>query len=362
MTAEHDRLEENRTGAATGWRGARTSASASGAPCARTTAPAGTPGTTSRTTRRARAPTAGARTASRHQRRPQRLCFSLALWNGVDPILKERMFGLTNSEGNHGEDVKEYWFYLDSTPTHSYMKMLYKYPQREFPYDDLVATNGRAQPRRVRVRADRHRHLRREPLLRRLRRVRQGRARRHPHRGDRAQPRSRRGDAAPAADAVVSQHWAWGSGGAAPSLEPRRPATPPACAPPTPSWAMAAVLRRLGRAAVLRERDEQRAPLRRAQRRGRTSRTASTTTSCDGGPTPSTPRARAPRRRRCTSSCWRPARAPACALRLMPRRPARAGAEPLGAEFDACWRRGAPRPTSSTRRSSPRRSTRTRPT
>ena len=73
----------------------------------------------------------------------QRLCFSLALWNGADPILKERMFGLTNSQGNHGEDVKEYWFYLDSTPTHSYMKMLYKYPQREFPYNDLVATNGR---------------------------------------------------------------------------------------------------------------------------------------------------------------------------------------------------------------------------
>jgi hypothetical protein len=72
-----------------------------------------------------------------------RMCFSLALWNGVDPILKERMFGLTNSQGNHGEDVKEYWFYLDSTPTHSYMKVLYKYPQREFPYVDLVATNGR---------------------------------------------------------------------------------------------------------------------------------------------------------------------------------------------------------------------------
>jgi hypothetical protein len=73
----------------------------------------------------------------------QRLCLSIALWNGVDPILKERMFGLTNGQGNHGEDVKEYWFYLDSTPTHSYMKMLYKYPQRPFPYDDLVQTNGR---------------------------------------------------------------------------------------------------------------------------------------------------------------------------------------------------------------------------
>ena len=73
----------------------------------------------------------------------QRLCFALALWNGRDPILKERMFGLTNSEANHGEDVKEYYFYLDSTPTHSYMKYLYKYPQAEYPYRDLMETNRR---------------------------------------------------------------------------------------------------------------------------------------------------------------------------------------------------------------------------
>jgi len=73
----------------------------------------------------------------------QRLCFALALWNGKDPILKERLFGLTNSEGNHGEDVKEYYFYLDSTPTHSYMKYLYKYPQAAYPYADLVETNRR---------------------------------------------------------------------------------------------------------------------------------------------------------------------------------------------------------------------------
>ncbi len=70
-----------------------------------------------------------------------RLCFALALWNEADPILKERLFGLTNAEGNHGEDVKEYYFFLDNTPTHSYMKALYKYPQRAFPYTDLVATN-----------------------------------------------------------------------------------------------------------------------------------------------------------------------------------------------------------------------------
>src|ERR1700729_2222495 len=76
----------------------------------------------------------------------QTLCFSLALWNGKDPILKERMFGLTNSEGNHGEDVKEYYFYLDSTPTHSYMKLLYKYPQRAFPYAQLLEENRRRGP------------------------------------------------------------------------------------------------------------------------------------------------------------------------------------------------------------------------
>src|SRR6187549_1382270 len=73
----------------------------------------------------------------------QRLCFALAVWNERDPILKERLFGLTNSEANHGEDVKEYYFYLDSTPTHSYMKYLYKYPHAAYPYADLVETNGR---------------------------------------------------------------------------------------------------------------------------------------------------------------------------------------------------------------------------
>ena len=76
----------------------------------------------------------------------QILCFALALWNGRDPILKERMFGLTNKEGNHGEDVKEYYFYLDATPTNSYLRLLYKYPQAAYPYDDLVSTNrGRSR-------------------------------------------------------------------------------------------------------------------------------------------------------------------------------------------------------------------------
>src|SRR5579863_3825522 len=71
----------------------------------------------------------------------QYICLALALWNGRDPILKERLFGLTNSEGNHGEDVKEIYYYLDATPSHSYLKMLYRYPQAEYPYARLVAEN-----------------------------------------------------------------------------------------------------------------------------------------------------------------------------------------------------------------------------
>ena len=100
-------------------------------------------GLLSPTIRPARAPIAGAKTAwPGSPTTSNDLCFALALWNGKDPILKERLFGLTNSEGNHGEDVKEYYFYLDSTPTHSYMKYLYKYPQAAYP----VRRSGRDEP------------------------------------------------------------------------------------------------------------------------------------------------------------------------------------------------------------------------
>src|SRR5438309_5707876 len=75
--------------------------------------------------------------------REQRLCLAFAFWNGNDPILKERIFGLTGPEGNHGEDAKEYWFFEDSTPTHSWMRWRYRYPQAEFPYEQLVEENGR---------------------------------------------------------------------------------------------------------------------------------------------------------------------------------------------------------------------------
>ena len=92
--------------------------------------------------------------------RHQKICFALALWNGQDPILKERLFGLTGNEGNHGEDVKEYYFYVDSTPTHSYMKYLYKYPQAAFPYAFLVDENRRRGEARAGIRTDRDRRIR----------------------------------------------------------------------------------------------------------------------------------------------------------------------------------------------------------
>jgi hypothetical protein len=86
----------------------------------------------------------------------QLLCLGLALWNGKDPIIKERLFGLTGPEGNHGEDCKEQYYYLDGVPTHAYMKMLYKYPQREFPYKKLVEENKLQRKERPGVRIDGH--------------------------------------------------------------------------------------------------------------------------------------------------------------------------------------------------------------
>ena len=131
----------------------------------------------------ARGPTAGTRTVSAgicDDR--QTLCFALAFWNGRDPILKERIFGLAGPQGNHGEDAKEYWWYLDSTPTHSWMRWRYMYPQAEFPYARLVAENGRAARAEPEFELARHRHLRRRPLLGDHRRLRQGARRGHPAR------------------------------------------------------------------------------------------------------------------------------------------------------------------------------------
>ena len=143
---------------------------------------AATRGSTFPTITRARAPIAGARTGSRASATTeQRLCFALALWNGKDPILKERLFGLTNAEGNHGEDVKEYYFYLDSTPTHSYMKYLYKYPQARFPYDDLVADQRQRGAARTPSTSYRHRRVRRETATSTCSSSTQGLARGHLH-------------------------------------------------------------------------------------------------------------------------------------------------------------------------------------
>ncbi len=135
----------------------------------------------------------------------QRLCFALALWNGRDPILKERLFGLTNSEGNHGEDVKEYYFYLDSTPTHSYMKYLYKYPQAAYPYMDLVETNRRRSRDEMEYELldtgvfDEDRYF--DVFVEYAKA-----SRRCPDQDLDPQPRPGSGAAAPSADAVVSQY------------------------------------------------------------------------------------------------------------------------------------------------------------
>ena len=312
---EQARLEESRRTGRTGSSGGPTSASGSGARSARTTARTATPGTTSPTTRPARAPTAGARTAwpaSRDDK--QRLCFALALWNGRDPILKERLFGLTNSEGNHGEDVKEYYFYLDSTPTHSYMKYLYKYPQAAYPYDDLVddqrrarastsrstscstpasstrtatSTSSSSTPRRPRGYPDPDHG--RQPRARRPRRCtccrRSGSATPGP---GAAAAASRELREHPAASVVAAQHTASLAQESLPRLLP--------------------VLRGRADAAVHRERDQR--PRLSARPTPRpTSRTASTTTSCTASRTRSTPPGAGPRPPRTTRSPSPPARA-----------------------------------------------------
>ena len=105
----------------------------------------------------------------------QRLCLSLALWNGRDPILKERAFGLTGPQGNHGEDVKEYWWYLDAIPSHAWNRWRYHYPQSAFPYQDVIDTNARRELLPARVRAAGYRRVRRGQVLDHRGALRQGR-------------------------------------------------------------------------------------------------------------------------------------------------------------------------------------------
>ena len=215
----------------------------------------------------------------------QRLCFALALWNGKDPILKERLFGLTNSEGNHGEDVKEYYFYLDSTPTHSYMKYLYKYPQAAYPYADLVETNRRRSRHEFEYELldtgvfDEDRYFDvfveyakagPEDILVQI---------------TVSQPGPGSGRAAPPADALVPQRLVVVDCQTAPksrcSSRSRDRRARVRSRRLTRCWATIPVLRRRRAAALYGERNEQRAALsRRTPTPARTSRTASTTTWC----------------------------------------------------------------------------------
>ena len=234
----------------------------------------------------------------------QNWCLGLALWNGADPILKERIFGLSGPEGNHGEDVKEYWWYVDSTPTHSWMRWRYHYPQREFPYDDLRgrATRGAAATSRSTssstpasstttgtgsvtvdyAKADPHDLLHARspwPTTARTRRT-----------------------LARAADAVVPQHLGVGVAEPAPTTGRGRRRSArrgrPAARPSTASaGALDAGRRRRARAAVLRQRDQRRSGSRRCRAARRTRRTASTTTSSHGAPTVNPAHESAPRRR-----------------------------------------------------------------
>ena len=159
--------------------------------------------------------------------RHQKICFALALWNGRDPILKERLFGLTGNEGNHGEDVKECYYYLDSTPTHSYMKFLYKYPQAEFPYEQLVDENRRRGKLDREFELTRHGRLRREPLFRCLRRVRKSGYRRHPDRRSRSPIAARRRHELHLLPTIWFRNtWSWGRQAAKPGL--RRYSSAPA--------------------------------------------------------------------------------------------------------------------------------------
>ena len=211
----------------------------------------------------------------------QRLCFALSMWNGKDPILKERLFGLTNAEGNHGEDVKEYYFYLDSTPDALVHALPVQVPAGRLSVRRPGSHQPHAGPQSVRVRADRHRRVRPGPLLRRVRRVRQGLARGYPDPLHGSQPRAGRRHPRPAAEAVVPQRVVLACRREAPDARAgrgsprpvRRPGRPPAAGHALP-------LLRGGRpAAVHRERDEHAADLRRHRTSRPTSRTGSTTPS-----------------------------------------------------------------------------------
>ena len=241
------------------------------------------------------------------------LCLALALWNGTDPILKERMFGLTGPQGNHGEDVKEYWWYLDGLPSHAWLRWRYHYPQAAFPYQELIDENGRRGFRRSRVRAARHRRVRRRALLDRRRLVRESIAHRGAGANHGREPRAGVGRARRAPDVVVPQHLALVQLGRRARAVLRRTRSPSS----TNGWAATASKLRPRptvpepEARVLQQRDQHRPPLRRradhalSERRDQRPR----------GPRcrdrrPATPRARRPRGG--TTSPSRPASGSSC--------------------------------------------------
>ena len=211
----------------------------------------------------------------------QRLCFALSMWNGKDPILKERLFGLTNAEGNHGEDVKEYYFYLDSHPDALVHEVPLQVPAGRLSVRGPGSHQPHAGPEPVRVRTDRHRRVRPGSLLRRVRRVRQGLARGYPDPLHGSQPRTGRRHPRPAAEAVVPQRVVLACRREAPDARAGRGSSRPGRCPGCPPAAGHALplLRRRRPAAVHRERDEHAADLRVHRTRRPTSRTGSTTTS-----------------------------------------------------------------------------------
>ena len=275
----------------------------------------------------------------------QRLCLGLALWNGRDPILKERMFGLTGAQANHGEDVKEYWWYLDAVPSHAWNRWRYHYPQAAFPYDDLHRRERPARQARPRVRAARHRRVRRRPLLDRRGRLRQGRSHRRDHGDPGHQRRTRRRHAPRAADGVVPQHVVVGRRRAQAAARTPRADGAVVDRPPVPRRARAAGRRRRPTApaptalfcenetndrAAVRGSTGDAVPEGRDQRpRRRTARP------------PSTPTRRGRRRRSGTSSTSPAARPPRCGCACDRRAPSRSRPTALGTDLD---RGGRPAP------------------
>ena len=335
-----------RTPGARGGAGGRTCPSASGAPCARTTRADGDAWDYfPHDHARSRAYRWGEDGLLGICDNRGRLCFALALWNERRPDPQGAPVRPDRARRQPRRGRQGVYFYLDSTPTHAYMRALYKYPQRAFPYDDLVA--GEPPPRQgpARVRAARYRRLRREPLLRRRGRVRQGRPDRPGHSRQRHQPRPGAGPPAPAADALVSQHLVLGQ---------RRPSPDPLLRQVGPGVDRSRATPTLGTywlacqdapdAAVHRERDQRRAAVGRAQSHAVRQRRHPRRPSSTAQRARRTRRRWAPRPRPTTPDASRRARRRPCCCGCR----TRSRATPLARRRTRPRRCAAPKPTSST--------------